>query len=419
MLFNQFKGDIEKKYKSFVYDEDISKLRIALLISIIFYAGFGLVDYLLFKGSTISSAQFNQFFRIRFYYVIPAFVINIICSFHKSFPKIHQPLTMIVYVIAGLGIASMLVSAPTNFSYYGGMFLVFAMGHFVTKLSLLYASLGSVIILLYYNALSILMGADIGKSVIFTYFYIGFVMISIYAMYISENYRRQNYLQTNRLKGDKVILERNLYDNLLEIENANRITIFSLARLAESRDKYTGDHIERVGFLCLELAKNIPEAYYHRNEVDGEYVIKSIELSSTLHDIGKVAIPEHILMKPGSLTLDEMTIMKEHTIIGSDTLKAIKLRYSKNDFVNMGIEICMYHHERWDGRGYPIGLKGEEIPLVARIVTIIDVYDALISERPYKKAMDKDQALLIMIENSGKQFDPTLLNIFVDLINKA
>lgn len=189
-----------------------------------------------------------------------------------------------------------------------------------------------------------------------------------------------------------------------------------MAKLAESRDHYTGTHIDRVGESCLELAEMLPESIYIRNNINKEEFLNSIELASTIHDIGKISTPEHILLKPGPLTTEEMNIMKKHTTVGYETLSKIKDKYDKNNFVNMGLDICRYHHERWDGNGYPEKLKGEEIPLSARIVSIIDVYDALLSERPYKVAFSKERALGIMKEEKAKMFDPEILDVFLSCL---
>lgn len=154
---------------------------------------------------------------------------------------------------------------------------------------------------------------------------------------------------------------------------------------------------------------------YLVNHCEKDEFIRSIELASTLHDIGKIAIPETILMKPSKFTFDEMEIMKEHCMLGSSTLREIQNEYENNEFVNMGIDICESHHENWDGSGYPKKLKGKDIPFSARIVSVIDVYDALISERPYKQGWSVKKSKEEILRLSGIKFDPDVVDAFLKL----
>jgi len=137
--------------------------------------------------------------------------------------------------------------------------------------------------------------------------------------------------------------------------------------------------------------------------------------ATPLHDIGKVGIPDNILLKPGKLTESEFEIIKTHTAIGAATLNQVQEQYPKNDFINMGIEIARSHHERWDGKGYPQGLAGKEIPLPARIMSIADVYDACRTERPYKEAFSHEKCVAIIKEGSGTQFDPDIVSAFLEI----
>lgn len=143
---------------------------------------------------------------------------------------------------------------------------------------------------------------------------------------------------------------------------------------------------------------------------------EAISLASLLHDIGKVSIPDAILNKPGKLTTEEFEIIKTHTTAGYETLMSLRDKYEYSLFINLGVEIAKSHHERWDGKGYPEGLKGKEIPLAARIVSVIDVYDALISERVYKEAFSKEKSIGIIKQGLGTQFDPVVGTVFVELI---
>lgn len=409
-MFNiELTKEEKTQYKKELYANDLRYIRKMLLLCIFIYSSFSLLDYL------SAYDRFINFLIIRFVFVNPVFLFVYIMSYHKKFFELHQKLLLLAYIVAGLGICHMLINEPDNFAYYGGLFLIFATGHSITRLRWNTVLFGSICILISYFVGAVIEARVLSLEIIFyVFFYSGFLLIAGYGTYTYDFYRLEKYIQTYTLKGDNVTLEKEIYKNMLDIENANRITIYSMAKLAESRDHYTGTHIDRVGDSCLELAEKIDELVYDRNKIVKSDFLKSIELASTIHDIGKISTPEEILLKPGPLNKEEMEIMKKHTIVGFETLSKIRDKYDKNNFVNMGLDICKYHHERWDGSGYPDGLSGEEIPLSARIVSIIDVYDALLSERPYKKAFTIDRAIGIMKEEKGKMFDPEILEIFLN-----
>jgi response regulator RpfG family c-di-GMP phosphodiesterase len=196
-----------------------------------------------------------------------------------------------------------------------------------------------------------------------------------------------------------------------EILKTQKTTIFALSRLAEVRDPETGEHLERIRNFSVLIAQILK---YSGNEVEitNQY-LRDLYDSSILHDIGKVGIPDDILLKPGPLTPVEYEIIKTHTTIGYTALKEASRDLGENSFLNMAMEVTLYHHERYDGGGYPTGRKGVEIPLAARIVTISDIYAALTSKRPYKEAFSHDKSVRIMKEESSR-FDPMLFKIFLD-----
>jgi putative two-component system response regulator len=196
-----------------------------------------------------------------------------------------------------------------------------------------------------------------------------------------------------------------------EISDSQMATIFALAKLAESRDYETGAHLERVQGYCRALAETLMDTSAYGKLIDYNF-ITTLYQACPMHDIGKVAIPDRILLKPGKLTTDEFEIIKTHTTVGADTLLAVLKHYPQNAFVNMGIDIARSHHERWDGRGYPHGLSKESIPLAARIMAVADVYDALRSIRTYKQAIDHETATQIIEQGSGTQFDPVVAEAF-------
>ena len=185
--------------------------------------------------------------------------------------------------------------------------------------------------------------------------------------------------------------------------------IFGLAKLAESRDDQTGQHIERICHYVKLLAEHL---------VNNQNMICGLDLdffsqTAALHDIGKVAIPDAILLKPGKLTHHERELIQQHAGIGGDTLMAIKHKWGDDPFLVTASQIAYAHHEHWDGNGYPFGLSGEDIPLAARIVAVADVYDALRTTRPYKTTFTHEQTVDYIRQNSGTQFDPRIVNIFL------
>lgn len=201
-------------------------------------------------------------------------------------------------------------------------------------------------------------------------------------------------------------------ERVLALEQRD-LTIFAMAKLAESRDPETGAHLERVCNYSRLLAQQLSTQPKFRSEVDSAFV-RMIYLTSPLHDIGKVAIPDCVLLKPGRLSDREFAIMKTHTTLGANTLDAALRAHPEAKFLRMAREIAATHHERFDGSGYPAGLVGNAIPLSGRIVAVADVYDALTTKRVYKGAFVHEVARAIMVEERSSHFDPDLLDAFID-----
>lgn len=189
------------------------------------------------------------------------------------------------------------------------------------------------------------------------------------------------------------------------------LTIFALAKLAESRDPETGAHLERVRGYSRLLAETLGEASDFAERIDTEFT-ELIFQTSPLHDIGKVAIPDSVLLKPGRLSEREYEVMKTHAAIGAETLDAAIRSYDSARFLTMARDIALSHHERYDGSGYPNRLAGEDIPLAGRIVALADVYDALMSNRVYKKAYGHDVTRGIILDDRGTHFDPNVTDAF-------
>ena len=195
-----------------------------------------------------------------------------------------------------------------------------------------------------------------------------------------------------------------------ELLKTQKTTIFALSKLAETRDSETGEHLERMRNYCVLLAQ-IMEYSGEYETITSEFM-RNIYDSCILHDIGKVGIPDVILLKPTALNHEEFEIIKTHTVIGYNALNDASKTLGDNSFLDMAKDIALYHHERWDGLGYPEGRHGENIPIVARIVTIGDVYDALTSKRPYKEAIPHEETVEIMRQEAFR-FDPRIFKLFL------
>lgn len=212
---------------------------------------------------------------------------------------------------------------------------------------------------------------------------------------------------------ERVKLERKLAESFDQLKQTQSAAILGFARLTEYRDKNTGKHLERIREYTRVVATALAELPQYRNYISDEY-IEDLCLSSILHDVGKVGIEDSILKKPGKLDPNEFKRIKDHTKFGGDALSEADSHITKESFLTIGKEIAYYHHEYWDGNGYPKGLKGKTIPLSARIVALADVYDALTSDRSYKHAMTHEEAVEIIKSESGTHFDPDIVNVFLE-----
>ncbi|HTW63547.1 MAG TPA: HD domain-containing phosphohydrolase, partial [Bryobacteraceae bacterium] len=200
-------------------------------------------------------------------------------------------------------------------------------------------------------------------------------------------------------------------ERILALETRD-VALFALAKLAESRDPETGGHLERVQSYTRLLAKHLSDETRKIHGVDDAY-IHLLYQTSPLHDLGKVGIPDAVLLKPGKLTAEEFEVMKRHTAMGAQTLDAALQRFPGAKFLQMARDIALSHHEKFDGSGYPAGLSGQQIPFCARIVALADVYDALTSRRVYKDSMTHEQAKDIILRQRGRHFDPEAVDAFL------
>lgn len=221
---------------------------------------------------------------------------------------------------------------------------------------------------------------------------------------------KQELEQQNR------ILEEKVRERTEEISHTQDVIINALTSLAEARDNETGSHIIRTQYYVKHLAEMIRSFPEYAHELDDDATIEAMFKTAPLHDVGKVGIPDSVLLKPGKLTDEEWVIMRTHPTLGRDALRkaADSVQGRGALFLKYAEEIAYGHHEKWDGSGYPQGLSGEAIPISARLMAIADVYDALISKRCYKNAMSHQEALEIMEDGKGKHFDPVMLQVFLD-----
>ncbi len=215
------------------------------------------------------------------------------------------------------------------------------------------------------------------------------------------------------LKIQNNILEKMVKKRTEELAQSQQATIVAMGALAEFRDPETGNHLRRtqhyVKHLAEELSK-LPDYSEYLTEERIDILFKS----APLHDIGKVGVPDRVLLKPGKLDATEFETMKEHTVFGKNAIRETQNQMTKsNTFLTMSEQIAAHHHERWDGTGYPYGLAGTDIPLSARLMAIADVYDALVSARVYKPPYSHEEAVQMIKEKAGTQFDPDMVKAFV------
>ena len=247
--------------------------------------------------------------------------------------------------------------------------------------------------------------------------------ITFLVMVIFENYRLEVDLDYTEVELDEK--ENELRQKLSEIEHSKLAvikmqnhTIESLSNLVENRDEDTGEHVRRtrayVELLAVQLMKN-----NHYPEILNPRYIRFLKRAAPMHDIGKIVVPDAILKKPGALTEAEFAQMKLHASEGGRIVHEILDGYEDPEYIEITADIAKYHHEKWDGSGYPDKLKGTEIPLCARIMAIADVFDALVSPRVYKSHMTNEEAFKIISEESGIHFDPVIANEFLKIKEKA
>lgn len=244
--------------------------------------------------------------------------------------------------------------------------------------------------------------ARINYTKYFCIILVGFMLLSCIVI-VFFNGRRIVSQQSNEIKSHQ--------QHIMDLQYK---TIVGMANLIESRDGETGEHVKRTGFYVDLIARELAEHSKYSDVIDAEY-IENLWKAAPLHDIGKIKVPDAILQKPGKLTNEEFEVIKTHAREGGNIIDETMGEIEEAAYLQMAHNVAQYHHEKWNGKGYPEGLKGEDIPLCARIMAVADVFDALTSERCYKKAMSVDQAYEIIEESSGSHFDPVVVEAFVKL----
>jgi putative two-component system response regulator len=219
------------------------------------------------------------------------------------------------------------------------------------------------------------------------------------------------------LENQNLVLEQRIRERTLEISRTQDVAIFCMASLAETRDSETGNHIHRTQHYVRLLSEYLKDYPGYRDYLD-DRTIDLLFKSAPLHDIGKVGVPDRILLKPGNLDASEWQEMKKHTEYGYEALLRAEEEMGSTSFLKIAREIVLYHHERWDGKGYPQGLKGSAIPVSGRLMAIADVYDALISRRVYKIPYSHAEAVSYILGQRGKRFDPVVVDAFEALQNE-
>jgi len=416
----------------------VFRVDVILMMGIILVPMFGIIDRFLYP---------QMFSRFMSYRLLASLACLVLLLVNRRWNLGHKSLYLGVaaFYAVGLSIIKMILDlGGYSTPYYAGLNLVFIGFSVVIPVSLGIILLHCAALYLIYIGLVLLFSQPDNPALLISnnMFLSSALLIALTAAYINQKLRVREYLLRLDLERLRQKLER--YSKGLEIKvrkkdqdlmrkmeelrngrallaNTQRASIYGLAKLAESRDKSTGQHLERIQVYCVLIARRLSQFEAYQETMTEDYIAVLVD-SCVLHDLGKVAIPDEILLKPDKLTPKEYDVIKTHAAIGGDTLGAIDQRLGEKSFIHLGREIAYFHHECYDGSGYPLGLRGQDIPLAARIVAVADVYDALTSNRCYREAMTHAAAVRLITNGRGSQFDPEVVDAFLwvqDLIQKA
>ena len=406
-----------------------SRVTVILLMGVLLVPMFGVIDYFLYH---------DLFIRFMSYRIMAAAgcLLLLGLNLRYDFGLKSFYLGVAAFYLVGLSIVKMIVDlGGYTTPYYAGLNLVFVGFCVVLPMSAARITIHCVTLyVIYLGMVFFVNGPDnITYFLANNMFVASTLAIIIVAAHVNHILRWREFVHRvdlERLQAELRRYSQNLEKTVDEKQDAllqkveelsshqnllvetRRAAILGLAKLAESRDRDTGQHLLRVRAICRRLAQEMRDLERYRDYIDDEF-IENITYSCALHDLGKVAIPDAILLKESRLTEHEYEIIKKHASIGGDTLKAIDEMLGDESFVRMGCQIAYSHHERYDGTGYPKGLKGVEIPLAARIVAVADVYDALTTDRCYKSARAHDEAVRFIMRERSLQFDPDVVEAFL------
>ncbi|MBQ6806967.1 MAG: response regulator [Lachnospiraceae bacterium] len=224
----------------------------------------------------------------------------------------------------------------------------------------------------------------------------------------------QRVKRTLELEDYRKSLEQMVEQQLQRITQLQQDIIFTMANLIESRDGTTGEHVRRTSIYTDMLIRRMKKKGVYAQEITSEFV-DYMHKAAPMHDIGKITVSDIVLQKPGKLTDEEYTMIKNHTVAGGKMIRENMSSLVEPEFIEIACDVAKYHHEKWNGKGYPEGLSGTAIPLSARILAVTDVFDALVSKRQYKAGMSLEQAFEIMAKDRGESFEPIILDTFFDM----
>lgn len=372
-------------------------------LGIVLFPMFSLLDYL------VAPEHFRLFLMYRGFFSLSCIALFFIYS--KPLFKRHTLSAILLWGMLASFVISLMVIQLGGFSsfYYVGIILVMMICTTVLPLTTKQAVVSTLLIYLTYAVpvylFSELPGNAVNMFINNSFFFAGFMAIAVIQCNHDTRARKKEF-------DLKMELDLHATDLEEDFKNARIATILGLAKLAEYRDKDTGNHLERIREFSKVIARELSKMPKYASYITEDY-IEDLYLSAILHDIGKVGIPDAILLKTDKLTPNEFEKIKLHTTYGGDILKMVESQVKGQSFVTLGKEIAYCHHEKWNGTGYPKGLKGEQIPLSTRLVALADVYDALTSKRSYKKALSHRQAIDIILKGKGKHFDPDVVNAFM------
>ena len=334
-------------------------------------------------------------------------VIGMMWGFGSIFFFPHELLSQVLLICVMLGLAAGATTInathpPAFYAYLLGMMLPLIF-RVMVEVDETHIALGFMLML--FLVVMLVSGQFLGK----------FILLSLRQRF--ENLSLANQLASMNDVLEHKVAERTaqLQEKTDEVSRIRDVTIIAMGTLAETRDNETGNHLKRtqtyIRALALKLQSHPRFKHYLSNDI-----IESLYKLAPLHDIGKVGIPDHILLKQGKLTPEEYEIMKTHPTLGSDALAAAESSLpAPSKFLHIGREIAGGHHEKWDGSGYPKGLKGDDIPISARLMALADVYDALICKRVYKKAFSHEEAVSFIRDGRGAHFDPDVVDAFLEI----